>query len=269
MIACLLVIDRGVERGFVMNKLLLPQSLVALSIFTAVGIVLAHANTQPPEVILFALPGGLLVLSLLIFMVLEGPLLGIDHFNSTIGQLFSWTILLLTLAVCYEVVARYFFNAPTNWAYDVSYMLYGTLFMMAGAYTLSRNAHVRGDFLYRAWSPRGQAWSDLILYFVFFFPGILALCYSGLDFARLAYLLNERSSSTPDGPIIWPFKALIPIVGVLMLLQGIVEVVRCIQTIRSGEWPQRAHDVEELEKIILEQAAEKLAMEARLSGGAR
>ena len=252
-----------------MKKLLLPQILVALSIISALGIVLVHANTKPPAMMYFALPGGLLLLALILFMVFEGPLLGIDHLNTTIGQLFSWTILLLTLAICYEVVARYFFNAPTNWAYDVSYMLYGTLFMMAGAYTLSRNAHVRGDFLYRNWSPRGQAWSDLILYFVFFFPGILALCYSGLEFAKLAYLLNERSSTTPDGPIIWPFKALVPIVGVLMLLQGIVEVVRCIQTIRSGEWPQRAHDVEELEKIILEQAAEKLAMEARMTGGAR
>jgi TRAP-type mannitol/chloroaromatic compound transport system permease small subunit len=251
-----------------MNKLL-PQTLVALAILTAVGIVLAHAATAPPPVVYFAVPGGLLVLALILFMVLDGPLLGIDHFNTIIGQLFSWTILALTLAICYEVVARYFFNAPTNWAYDVSYMLYGTLFMMAGAYTLARNAHVRGDFLYRNWTPRGQATSDLILYIVFFFPGILALCYAGLDFARLAYLLNERSASTPDGPIIWPFKALIPIVGLLMLLQGIVEVVRCLQTIRSGEWPARAHDVEELEKVILEEAAAKQAMGNGVNGGAR
>lgn len=248
---------------------LLPQVLVAISILTTLGIILAHATSAPPPAIYFAVPGGLLALALILFMAIEGPLLGIDHLNTTIGQMFSWSILFLTLAICYEVVARYFYNAPTNWAYDVSYMLYGTLFMMAGAYTLSRNAHVRGDFLYRNWSPRGQAWSDLILYFVFFFPGILALCYSGLDFARLAYLLNERSSSTPDGPIIWPFKAMIPVVGVLMLLQGIVEVIRCIQTIRTGEWPQRAHDVEELEKIILEQAAAKQAAEAGLNGGAR
>lgn len=242
-----------------MNKLL-PQLLVASAILSAIAIVLAHANTAPPPFIYFAVPGGLLLAGLVLFMIIDGPLLGIDHLNTTIGQLFSWTILVLTLAVCYEVVARYFFNAPTNWAYDVSYMLYGTLFMMAGAYTLSRNAHVRGDFLYRNWTPKGQAWSDLILYFVFFFPGILALCYAGYDFARLAYLLNERSSATPDGPIIWPFKALVPIVGVLMLLQGIVEVIRCIQCIRDGDWPARAHDVEELEKVILEEAAAKQAM---------
>jgi TRAP-type mannitol/chloroaromatic compound transport system permease small subunit len=143
-------------------------------------------------------------------------------------------------------------------------MLYGTLFMMAGGYTLARNGHVRGDFLYREWHPKTQAWTDLVLYVLFYFPGILALCYSGWDYARLAYLLNERSASTPDGPIIWPFKALIPVVGVLMLLQGLVEVARCIQCIKTGEWPPRAHDVEEMEKLILEEAeAKRLAEEGR------
>lgn len=184
----------------------------------------------------------------------QAVLLLVDRVNTFIGQVFSWLIVVLTLAVCYEVVARYVFRAPTSWAYDVSYMLYGTLFMMAGAYTLARNGHVRGDFLYRSWSSRGQATSDLILYFVFYFPGILALVYSGWDYFRLAYLLNERSYSSPDGPIIWPFKGVIPIVGVLMLFQGMVEVIRCIKTIKTGEWPQRLHDVEELEKLILEEA---------------
>lgn len=243
---------------------LLPQWLTALSILSAIGLVFAFANTQPPPFIYFAVPIGLLVAALIAFIITEGWLHGIDHLNTTIGQMFSWTILALTLAVCYEVVARYFFHAPTNWAYDVSYMLYGVLFMMAGAYALSRNGHVRGDFLYRQWPAKRQAWSDLILYFLFFFPGILALIYSGWDFARLAYLLNEHSSASPDGPIIWPFKAIIPVVGVLMLLQGIVEVVRCIQCIQTGEWPQRAHDVEELEKLILEEAeAKRLAEEGR------
>ena len=235
----------------------LPQWLTALSILSALGIILAYANTQPPPFIYFAVPIGLLVAALIAFIISEGWLHGIDHLNTTIGQLFSWTILALTLAVCYEVVSRYAFNAPTTWAYDVSYMLYGTLFMMAGGYTLARNGHVRGDFLYRQWSPRTQARSDLLLYFLFYFPGILALVYSGWDYARLAYLLNERSYSSPDGPIIWPFKAIIPVVGVLMLLQGIVEVARCIQCLRTGDWPPRAHDVEELEKIILEEAEAK------------
>jgi len=133
-------------------------------------------------------------------------------------------------------------------------MLYGTLFMMAGAYTLSRNGHVRGDFLYRTWQPRAQAWSDLILYFVFYFPGILALIYAGWKYFHLSYLMNEHSSASPNGPVIWPFKGVIPLTGILLLLQGLVEVARCIICIRTGEWPQRLHDVEELEKVILEKA---------------
>jgi TRAP-type mannitol/chloroaromatic compound transport system permease small subunit len=183
----------------------------------------------------------------------------VDSLNTWIGKAFSWLILLLTLAICYEVVARYAFRAPTNWAYDVSYMLYGTLFMMAGAYTLARNGHVRGDFLYRNWSPPSQARVDLLLYVVFYFPGIIALVYAGWSFAHMSWLFNERSSFSPDGPIIWPFKFVIPIVGVLMTLQGIAEVFRCIQCIRTGEWPARLHDVEELEKVILEQAAHQPA----------
>jgi TRAP-type mannitol/chloroaromatic compound transport system permease small subunit len=183
---------------------------------------------------------------------------GVDSFNSWIGKTFAWCIVLLTAAVCYEVFSRYVMGAPTDWAFDASYILYGTLFMMAGAYTLSRNGHVRGDFLYRNWSPRTQAKVDLTLYFLFFFPGIIALIYSGWGFARLSQLLNERSSFSPNGPVIWPFKFIIPITGVLMLMQGIVESIRCVICIRDGEWPQRLSDVEEMEKLILEQAeAEK------------
>jgi TRAP-type mannitol/chloroaromatic compound transport system permease small subunit len=195
--------------------------------------------------------------------VLQTVLLGVDRFNTWVGQIFSWTIVVLMLAVCYEVVMRYVFNSPTSWAFDVSYMLYGTLFMMAGAYTLSRNGHVRGDFLYRAWAPRRQAQVDLVLYFVFFFPGILALIYSGWGFAQFSMLINERSSFSPDGPIIWPFKFLIPITGVLLLMQGLVEVARCLICLRNGDWPQRLSDVEEMEKLILEEAARRAAEETR------
>ena len=186
---------------------------------------------------------------------LKGFVKAIDSINTWIGQAFSWLIVGLTFAICYEVVARYAFGAPTAWAYDVSLMFYGTLFMMAGAYTLARNGHVRGDFLYREWPARRQAWCDLILYFLFYFPGILALVYAGGNFAYMSWLFNERSAFSPDGPIIWPFKFVIPIVGVLMTLQGIVEVIRCIECIKTGEWAQRQHDVEDLETIILEQAA--------------
>ncbi|MFS8038433.1 TRAP transporter small permease subunit [Xanthobacter sp. AM11] len=189
-------------------------------------------------------------------------LLAVDTVNTFIGKLFAWTIVVLTAAICYEVFSRYVMRAPTSWAYDVSYMLYGTLFMMAGAYTLSRNGHVRGDFLYRNWPVKRQAAVDLTLYFLFFFPGILALIYSGWGYFRLSWLLNEHSSFSPDGPIIWPFKGLIPLTGVLMLLQGIVEVIRCTIAVRTGAWPDRLHDVEEMEKLILEKAATEAESEA-------
>src|SRR5207249_11854980 len=129
-----------------------------------------------------------------------------------------------------------------------------TLFMMAGGYALSRNGHVRGDFIYRAWQPRRQAMMDLVLYFLFFFPGMLAFVYAGFSFAELSRRMNEHSSASPNGPIVWPFKWLIVVVGCLMVIQGIVEVMRCIMCIRSGEWPARLHDVEELEKVMLEKA---------------
>ncbi|WP_207477872.1 TRAP transporter small permease subunit [Arenibaculum pallidiluteum] len=190
-------------------------------------------------------------------------LLVIDGINTWVGKAFAWCILLLTFAIGYEVFSRYLLGAPTTWAFDASYILYGTLFMMAGAYTLSRNGHVRGDFLYRKWSPRVQASLDLVLYIVFFFPGILALIYAGWGFFHLSWLMNERSSFSPDGPILWPFKGLIPLVGVLMLLQGLAEVTRCVICIRTGEWPQRLHDVQELELVILEQAAQKQAEDER------
>jgi TRAP-type mannitol/chloroaromatic compound transport system permease small subunit len=188
---------------------------------------------------------------------MQSLLLGVDRLNAFIGKLFAWCIVILMLAICYEVYCRYVLRDPTTWAYDVSLMLYGALFMMAGAYTLSRNGHVRGDFLYRNWAPRTQAKCDLVLYFLFYFPGILALIYSGWGYFHLSYMLNEHSSFSPDGPVIWPFKAIIPIVGVMMLAQGVVEVVRCVICIRDGNWPQRLHDVEEMEKIILEEAATK------------
>jgi TRAP-type mannitol/chloroaromatic compound transport system permease small subunit len=156
--------------------------------------------------------------------------------------------------VCFEVFSRYLFHAPTKWAFDASYMLYGTLFMFAGAYTLSRNGHVRGDFMYRNWQPRTQAKMDLVLYILFFFPGILALCIAGTLEADRAWMTWERSNSPATVPLA-PFKTIIPIVGVLMLLQGIVEFIRCIQCIRTGRWPRRLRDIEELENQILAERA--------------
>jgi len=181
-------------------------------------------------------------------------LLLVDEISTWVGKTAGWCILVLTFTTSYEVFSRYLFGAPTEWAFDASYMLYGTLFMLAGAYTLSRNAHVRGDFIYRAWPPRRQAKMDLVLFILFFFPGMLAFVYAGIGFAKLSYIMNEHSAASPNGPIVWPFKWLIPIVGVLMVMQGVVEVIRCIECIRTGEWPKRLHDVEELDKIMLEKA---------------
>ena len=180
-----------------------------------------------------------------------------DQVSTWVGKTFAWCIVILTFAISYEVFSRYVFGRPTTWAYDVSYILYGTLFIMAGAYALSRNSHVRGDFLYRKWPPRVQAGLDLVLYFLFFLPAVLAFIYSGYGFAKMSWSFNEHSSFSPAGPPIYPFKALIPIAGCLLLLQGIAEVIRCIICLRMGAWPQRLHDVEELERVILEQHSEK------------
>lgn len=206
---------------------------------------------------------GLVVAALIVGIAFSGAapvqraLLAVDRFSTLIGQAFSWTILLLTAAIVYEVFARRFFSAPTNWGYDAQYMLYGTLFMFAGAYALSRNGHVRGDFLYRMMAPRRQAMLDCALYILFFFPAIFAFMVAGFHFFELSYLQNERSMFSPSGPIIWPFKAVIPIVGFIMLLQGLVETVRCVRCIQTGEWPRRLSDVEELDQLILAKAAEK------------
>jgi TRAP-type mannitol/chloroaromatic compound transport system permease small subunit len=180
-----------------------------------------------------------------------------DQISTWVGKTFAWCIVILTFAISYEVFSRYVFGRPTTWAYDVSYILYGSLFVMAGAYALSRNSHVRGDFLYRKWPPRVQAGLDLVLYFLFFLPAVLAFIYSGYGFAKMSWMFNEHSSFSPAGPPVYPFKALIPIAGCLLLLQGIAEVIRCIICLRMGAWPQRLHDVEELERVILEQHSEK------------
>jgi TRAP-type mannitol/chloroaromatic compound transport system permease small subunit len=184
-------------------------------------------------------------------------LIPVDRISTFVGKLFAWTIVLLTLAISYEVFSRYAFGRPTSWAFDASYILYGALFIMAGAYALSRNGHVRGDFLYRTWPPRVQAGMDLILYFVAFFPGILAFIYSGYAFAAQSFVTNEHSAYSPAGPPIYHYKMLIPMTGILLLLQGTVEVIRCIACLRAGAWPQRLNDVEELEKVLQEQRLEK------------
>ncbi len=177
----------------------------------------------------------------------------IDSLNTAVGKLFGWTIVLLTAATSYEVFARYVLQAPTEWAFDAAYILYGTLFMMAGAYALARNGHVRGDWIYRTWQPSTQARFDLALYFIFFFPGIITLIYSGWDYAAQSWVMKERSLFSPNGPPIYHFKTIIPITGVLLLLQGVAEVLRCLYAARNNVWPPRLGDVEELEQVLQKQ----------------
>jgi TRAP-type mannitol/chloroaromatic compound transport system permease small subunit len=171
----------------------------------------------------------------------------IDNISTWAGKLFAWCIVILTLVTVYDVLARYLFRAPVAWAYDLEYIFYGSLFMMAGAYTLSRNGHVRGDVLYGFFPPRVQAGLDLVLYFAFFLPGIVALAYAGIDFAKLAWVTGERSGVVTEGAPLYPFKSLIPIAGALVLLQGLAEIARCIICLKTGAWPKRAHDVEEVD----------------------
>lgn len=175
----------------------------------------------------------------------------VDSLSTWVGKAFAWLILLLTLGVSYEVFVRYVLNAPTTWAFDISYIAYGAMFLMAGAYTLVRNQHVRADMIYRNWRPQTQAALDLTLYILFFLPAVLAFIYSGWNYAEMSVRWREVSIFSPAGVPVFPLKALIPLTGIFLLLQGIAEIIRCVICIRQNEWPQRLHDVEETESIIL------------------
>ena len=180
-------------------------------------------------------------------------LLTVDKISTFAGQLFSWLIVALTLLISWEVFSRYVMEHPHAWAFDVMIMLYGTLFMMAGAYTLSKNGHVRGDVLYGFFPPRLQAGLDLVLYIVFFVPGVVALVWAGYRYAGESWAINEHSNITADGPPIYPFKTVIPVAGAVLLLQGLVEIVRCVICLKQGEWPSREEDVEEVDVDKLKQ----------------
>jgi len=178
---------------------------------------------------------------------MQKALLFIDRVSTWVGQAFSWLIVVLTFFVSWEVFSRYALDAPHAWAFDAMAMLYGTLFMMAGAYTLSKNGHVRGDVLYGFFRPRTQATIDLTLYIVFFLPGVFALTYAGYFYASESWAINEHSNVTADGPPVYPFKTIIPIAGAFLFAQGIVEIVRCVICLRQGAWPSREQDVEEVD----------------------
>lgn len=178
-----------------------------------------------------------------------------DSLSAWFGKAFGWLIIVMTFGMSYEVLVRYLFNRPTPWALDISFIMYGTLFMMGGAYTLSRGGHVRGDFLYRLWSDRTQAKMDLTLYILFFFPGILALVFTGWKYASRSWGYGEVSVNSPAGIPIYQFKTVIVAAGILLLIQGVAQVFRCIICIREGQWPPVASDVEETETLLMQQAS--------------
>ena len=197
-------------------------------------------------------------------------LLGVDRISTWFGQVFSLMILGLTLLITWEVYSRYVLNTPHAWALDVQIMMYGTLFMMAGAYTLAKNNHVRGDVLYGFFRPRTQAWVDLILYVVFFLPGIIALTYAGWNFFNESLAIREQTFAAVQLPI-YPYKFVIPLAGFLLLLQGVVEIIRCVLCIRSGEWPRRdidvvEVDVDKLKEMVHVKDEDILAADAAIAG---
>ena len=185
----------------------------------------------------------------------------IDGISTWTGKTAAWLIVGLMALVCAEVFKRYILNMPTAWIFDASNMMYGTLFIIGGAYTLAQNAHVRGDFLYSSMRPRMQAGLDLVLYIAFFLPGIAALAYAGWDYASDSWRINEHSNVTADGPPVYQFKFMIPLAGALLLLQGAAEIARCVMCLKTGVWPSRLKDVSEID-VVGEQLANSQYVDA-------
>lgn len=179
-----------------------------------------------------------------------------DSLSAWFGKAFAWLIVLMAVGTGYEVFVRYVLNSPTAWALDVSFIMYGTLFMMAGAYTLSRGGHVRGDFLYRLWQPRTQGKIDLFLYIIFFFPGITALIFSGWKYASRSWGYGEVSVNSPAGVPIYQFKTVIVVAGLLLFIQGLAQVCRCLIAIRENRWLEPEDDVAETEDLLMKRATE-------------
>jgi TRAP-type mannitol/chloroaromatic compound transport system permease small subunit len=176
-----------------------------------------------------------------------------DSLSAWVGKAFAWSIMVMTLGVSYEVFVRYGLRSPTVWAFDISYMMYGTLFMVGGAYALSRDSHVRADIFYRLMSDRAQAALELVLYFVFFFPGVLALIFAGWKYVARSWRYQEVSTMSPANIPIYQFKTVIIVAGVLLVIQGIAQVFRCVICLKRGSWPPAPRDVEELEKLLLQE----------------
>jgi TRAP-type mannitol/chloroaromatic compound transport system permease small subunit len=194
----------------------------------------------------------------------------VDHISTFVGKGAGWLIIVLMVMVCIDVLRRYILNAPSAWIGELSVMSYGAVIMLSGAYTLAQNGHVRGDFLYGSMKPRTQATLDLILYIVFFLPGIVALCYAGYKFAADSWRIGEHTTQIANGPPIYHFKSLIPIAGGLLILQGFVEIMRCVICLKTGEWPERLKDAEEIDVVEQQlQASTYVDEEAKNIGIAR
>jgi TRAP-type mannitol/chloroaromatic compound transport system permease small subunit len=174
-----------------------------------------------------------------------------DRVSAWFGKAFAWAIIVMAFGIGYEVFVRYVLNNPTSWAFDVSYIMYGTLFMMGGAYTLSRGGHVRGDFVYRLWRPRTQARLEFVLYILFFFPGVTALVISGWKYAARSVGFQEVSVNSPAGVPVYQFKAVIVAAGILLFIQGIAQMMRCVKCMRDGYWTVASDDVDETERKLI------------------
>ncbi|QIB36363.1 TRAP transporter small permease subunit [Ancylobacter pratisalsi] len=185
-----------------------------------------------------------------------------DRLSGWFGKTFAWLILLMTFGTSYEVFVRYVLNAPTPWAFDMSFIMYGTLFLMAGAYTLSQGGHVRGDFVYRLWKPRTQAAVDLVLYLIFFFPGVLALIITGWKYSSRSWSYGEVSINSPAGVPIFQFKSVMVAAGLLLAIQGVAQIFRCVLCLRTGEWLRAEKDVEETEEALIHQREQELEQRA-------
>ncbi len=198
---------------------------------------------------------------------MENFILSVDRISAWVGKAFAWCIMVMTFGVGYEVFVRYVLGAPTSWAFDLSYMMYGALFMMAGAYTLSRDGHVRGDVIYRLWKPRVQAGIEFVLYFLFFFPGVIAMIIAGAKYAGRSWGYMEVSVMSPANVPIFQFKTIIPIAASLLLIQGIAQVCRCIVCMRTGAWPAHLEDIEEMETMLQHQHEDEEATRRELGLG--
>jgi TRAP-type mannitol/chloroaromatic compound transport system permease small subunit len=191
----------------------------------------------------------------------------VDKVTAWVGKAFAWCIMIMTLGVSYEVFVRYLLRDPTSWAFDVSYMMYGTLFMMAGAYTLSRDGHVRGDVVFRLWKPKVQATIELVLYLIFFYPAVLALIIAGFDYAGESWFYQEVSVMSPANVPIFQFKTITPVAGMLLFIQGLAQCCRCLICLKTGEWPQHLEDVEEMETVLAHQYEDVAQAQAALGLG--